>query len=172
MSIRYRIIDTQQGLMAMVTTDVGLRRVYLPCGRRSEIKRAVAEDFPDAIEDERLLGKLTGDLRRFFDGEPVEFDVRLDWSGAAPFDVDVWRTCREIRYGETASYRDLAERLGRPGAARAVGTSMSRNPFAIVVPCHRVVKSDGSLGGYSGPGGVAFKRRLLEMEEAALPALA
>ncbi|MBU0617216.1 MAG: MGMT family protein, partial [Planctomycetes bacterium] len=75
--------------------------------------------------------------------------------------------CRRVCYGQTRSYKQLAEQLGRPGAARAVGTAMSRNPCPIVVPCHRVVRSDGSLGGFSGPDGVNTKHRLLQMEAAA-----
>ena len=80
----------------------------------------------------------------------------------------VWKACRAVGYGKTTSYGELARRAGRPGAARAVGTAMRRNPWPIVVPCHRVLKGDGSIGGYSGRGGVKFKRQLLEMEAALL----
>ena len=79
---------------------------------------------------------------------------------------EVWLACLEIKAGETRSYKQLAERIGRPRAARAVALALKRNPFAPLVPCHRVVRSDGTLGGYSGPGGAAAKKRLLREEGA------
>lgn len=167
MAHHYRIVHTRDGYVGLVASQRGLCRIYLPLETRNEVKQIIVRDFPEAREQAGLLSQLAGNLKRFFKGEQVDFDVRLDWSGWNSFEVDVWRACREIPYAETGSYKSLAERLGRPGAARAVGTAMGRNPFPIVVPCHRVVKSDGTLGGYSGPGGVSFKRRLLEMEHAA-----
>lgn len=167
MAHQFRIIRTRDGYVGMVGSQRGLCRVYLPDETRWGMKAIVRSEFPDASESANILNGLADGLKRFFKGEQVDFDIRLDWSGWNSFEIDVWRACREIPYGETGSYKSLAERLGRPGAARAVGTAMGRNPFPIVVPCHRVVKSDGSLGGYSGRGGVSFKRRLLDMERAA-----
>lgn len=167
MSHHYRIVHTRDGYVGLVASQRGLCRIYLPLEARNEVKQAILHEFSEAREQPGLLSQLAESLKRFFNGEQVEFDVRLDWSGWNSFEVDVWRTCRQIPYAETGSYKSLAERLGRPGAARAVGAAMGRNPFPIVVPCHRVVKSDGTLGGYSGPGGVSFKRRLLDMEQAA-----
>lgn len=86
--------------------------------------------------------------------------------GHPPFDRAVWKACAEIPRGETRTYGWVARRIGRPGAARAVGGALGRNPFAPAVPCHRVVGSDGRLTGYSGRGGVAAKRRLLRKEGA------
>ena len=82
------------------------------------------------------------------------------------FDAEVYRACRSIPYGQTRSYKQLAEQVGRPGAARAVGGAMRRNPCPIITPCHRVLRSDGALGGFSSPGGVADKLKLLNMESA------
>lgn len=172
MDHRYRILTTELGHVGFVATDRGLRRVFLPSGGRADLRRAVRTEFPAAAEDDRLLPGLAADLRAFFAGEAVEFDARCDWRGYTTFEADVWRACRMIRYGRTRTYGELAERVGRPGGARAIGMAMSRNPCPIVVPCHRVLRSDGSLGGYSGPGGVDFKQRLLEMESAAATARA
>jgi methylated-DNA-[protein]-cysteine S-methyltransferase len=77
----------------------------------------------------------------------------------------VWLACARIPSGKVMTYKQLAAAIGHPGAARAVGTALSKNPFAPVVPCHRVISSDGSMGGYSGPGGVKRKRQLLEQEK-------
>jgi O-6-methylguanine DNA methyltransferase len=83
-----------------------------------------------------------------------------------PFQRAVWKACMRIPAGETRSYKWIAERIGKPGAARAVGTALGRNPFAPVVPCHRVIKSDGAMGGFSAPGGVKAKLKLLKKEKA------
>ncbi|OIO00468.1 MAG: 6-O-methylguanine DNA methyltransferase [Elusimicrobia bacterium CG1_02_56_21] len=81
-----------------------------------------------------------------------------------PFQAAVWRACMRIPAGQTRSYKWIAEQIGRPGAARAVGTALGRNPFAPVVPCHRVIKADGSPGGFSAPGGTPAKLKLLKEE--------
>jgi O-6-methylguanine DNA methyltransferase len=81
------------------------------------------------------------------------------------FSRKVWCACADIPEGETLTYGELARKIGHPGAARAVGTALAKNPFAPVVPCHRVIRSDGGMGGYSGPGGVETKRKLLEKEK-------
>lgn len=83
-----------------------------------------------------------------------------------PFQQAVWKACMTIPRGQTRSYKWIAARIGRPGAVRAVGSALGRNPFAPVVPCHRVVKSDGTPGGFSGPGGVKAKLALLRKEKA------
>lgn len=80
------------------------------------------------------------------------------------FSQSVWRVCAEIPAGETRTYGWIARRIGKPGAARAVGRALGANPFAPVIPCHRVVRSDGSLGGYSGPGGIQTKEKLIQKE--------
>lgn len=98
-------------------------------------------------------------------GAPEDFrDVRLDLSHLTAFQRKVVEQCRQIRPGQTLTYGELAAKAGYPGAARAVGSTMARNRFPIVVPCHRVVGAAGSLGGFSAPSGVSLKRRLLEVE--------
>jgi len=105
-------------------------------------------------------------LERFFRAEPDAFrDIRIDVSGWTPFFAEVYRACREIRLGETCRYADLAAASGRPRAVRAVGQAMARNRIPLVIPCHRVLASDGSLRGFSAPGGLATKRQLLELEQ-------
>lgn len=167
----FRILDTAQGTVAFLATERGLREVNLPGQKPLQLRRRIAEKRPDAVENPRLLPEFAADLVRYFAGEQVQFDVPIDWRGFSNFEVDVWRACAKIGYGKTASYKALADEIGCPGAARAVGTAMSHNPVAPVVPCHRVLKSDGSLGGYSGPGGLKQKQSLLDMEASARGAL-
>lgn len=164
MRTAYRLVETDAGWMAYVSGPRGLKRVYLPEPLRARLAMSVKSDFAEASEDGTLLPNLARQLERYFTGEPVTFDVEFDWTGHGAFEVAVWKACGRVGFGRTASYKSLAERVGRAGAARAVGTAMGRNPFPILIPCHRVLKSDGSLGGYSGALGVRFKERLLTME--------
>ena len=104
-------------------------------------------------------------LREYFAAERTEFDLPLAPAGSE-FQMQVWRALTEIPYGETASYGEIARRIGAPGEARAVGSANGRNPIAVVVPCHRVIGADGSLTGYGG--GLERNRFLLELEAGAL----
>ena len=107
-------------------------------------------------------------IRALLGGQAVDLGfVELDFDGVADFDRRVYEEIRSIPPGRTMTYGEVATRLGEPGAARAVGQALGRNPFAIVVPCHRVVAAGAKLGGFSARGGVATKRRLLAIEGAA-----
>ena len=128
----------------------------------------VADDEAPAIDsadgDAAALDVAAAQLREYFAGERATFDLPLNPDGNA-FERRVWAELARIPYGDTASYAEIARRIGRPGAARAVGRANARNPIAIVVPCHRVIGSDGSLTGYAG--GLDAKRTLLALERAA-----
>jgi methylated-DNA-[protein]-cysteine S-methyltransferase len=101
-------------------------------------------------------------LKDYFSGALKEFHLPVQVLSGTDFEKKVWLSLKEVPYGETRTYKWLAERVGSPKGSRAVGQALSRNPIPIVLPCHRVIESDGSLGGYSG--GVGIKRRLLDME--------
>ena len=100
-------------------------------------------------------------LEEYFDGRRRSFELELELTGSG-FDVTVWQALREIPYGETISYGELARRIGRPDAVRAVGAANGRNPIAVIVPCHRVIGADGTLTGFAG--GLPRKRFLLDLE--------
>lgn len=114
------------------------------------------------IEDQDALKEAARQLDEYFAGDRTEFDLELAPQGT-PFQLDVWQQLRRIPYGETISYGDLAKRVDRPGAARAVGAANGQNPIAIIVPCHRVIGADGSLTGFGG--GLPWKRWLLNREQ-------
>jgi len=105
---------------------------------------------------------LIKELREYFEKGREEFTQRISPATGTEFDKKVWLALKGIPYGETRTYKWLAEKIGKPNAFRAVGQSLSRNPIPVFLPCHRIIESDGSLGGYSG--GVDIKRRLLEIE--------
>jgi methylated-DNA-[protein]-cysteine S-methyltransferase len=124
------------------------------------------EPAPDDswVEDDAPFAEVIGELREYFAGARTTFDVPIRSTGTA-FQKTVWAALRDIPYGETRSYGQLAEAIGNPNAVRAVGLANSRNPISIIVPCHRVIGSNGSLTGYSG--GLDRKRTLLDLERAA-----
>src|SRR2546421_13075812 len=117
------------------------------------------------VSDDPRFAPLAAELAEYFAGERTAFDLPLRPRGSA-FEQLVWAELLRIPYGETASYGEIAARIGHPGKARAVGRANARNPIAIVCPCHRVIGSDGSLTGYAG--GLESKRALLELEAGAL----
>lgn len=119
-------------------------------------------DSPDPEKPvEKLLNRAAEQLAEYFDGKRKKFDVPLRCEGTE-FQTRVWRELSGIPYGKTVSYGEVARRINNPRAVRAVGGANGRNPFCIIVPCHRVISSDGKLGGYSG--GLEMKKRLLDLE--------
>jgi methylated-DNA-[protein]-cysteine S-methyltransferase len=126
-------------------------------------------DFgPGDISDDPRLTRVASQLDEYFAGQRTSFDLSLRPQGGA-FEQLVWAELLRIPYGETASYGEIAARIGHPGKARAVGRANARNPIAIVCPCHRVIGSDGALTGYAG--GLETKRALLALESGALSLL-
>ena len=110
------------------------------------------------------LERTSRELDEYFNGCRVDFEVPLDLRGT-PFQLDVWNALREIPFGQTRTYAEIGRAVGRPRAARAVGTANASNPIPLIVPCHRVIAAGGKLGGYAG--GLAIKRRLLALESEA-----
>ena len=129
---------------------------------RFEDDETAQEPPPGWARDERPLSEARRQLEEYFAGARAAFDLPLAMRGT-PFQMRVWRALCDIPFGATASYGEIARRIGAPAASRAVGGANHRNPIAIVVPCHRVIGADGSLTGYGG--GEARKRKLLELEQ-------
>jgi methylated-DNA-[protein]-cysteine S-methyltransferase len=127
---------------------------------------ASAEPPPPAREDGGAFAPVIEQLEQYFAGERRAFDVPLDLRGS-DFQRSVWSALLEIPYGATASYGEIARRVGRPGKARAVGRANGSNPVAVIVPCHRVIGADGTLTGYGG--GMERKRALLDLEAGIIP---
>ena len=163
MSFSYAIIDTALGHVGLLHSEAGLYRVVI-CPAWEEVAEIVTRDYPAAVESVDVFGDLPQRIAWYLGGERVTFNDKLDWAGASAFRRDVWQATRAIPYGETRSYGWVAELIGKPKASRAVGQALAANPMPIVVPCHRVIGSDGSLTGFTG--GLEMKRRLLEIEGA------
>ena len=154
--MEFWMFETPLGTMAVGEEDGHITRVYLP---NSPMPRLMPHKTP-------LLERAEGQIREYFDGRRQEFDLPLTFAGT-DFQKKVWHALTEIPYGETVTYGALAERIGCPGGARAVGAANHCNPLPILVPCHRVVGVGGNLTGYAG--GVEMKKALLELEQGKNP---
>ncbi|MCP4643689.1 MAG: methylated-DNA--[protein]-cysteine S-methyltransferase [bacterium] len=143
-------------------SQIGLRSLVLS-GPGDAARPAVSR----TVADDPRVSSLLAALDRYFAGEPERFDdVPLDFAGATPFRQAVWEGARQIEWGRTVSYGDLAHLIGKPKAARAVGQALGANPVPLVVPCHRFIGADGSLVGFGA--GLNWKRVLLRLEGATL----
>jgi len=118
----------------------------------------------EIVYDESHTSSSLRQLSEYLEGNRRQFSLPLDLTGMSPFQMKVLRLTARIPYGQTSTYKELADRLGNPLAARAVGRVEATNPIPLVIPCHRVLGSDGSLHGYGGPGGIKLKAWLLELE--------
>ena len=164
--MEYTVFGTDEGWVAILGSARGLVSVTLPRKSGQEALRSLGGVIENATLSPSRFQDLARRLKDYLSGYEASFPDELDLSSATPFQRAVWQTARLIPYGETRSYSWLAENIGRPGAARAVGQALSKNPLPIIVPCHRVVASDGGLGGFSG--GLEMKRRLLHLEAGVL----
>lgn len=166
LDVAYRTLDSPVGQLLLAATEAGLVRVAYA----SEDHDAVLQTLSDRISSRVLhaparLDTAARELEEYFVGRRHTFDVPLDWRLAAGFRSVVLHRLPEIGYGHTASYAAVAQLVDNPKAARAVGSACATNPLPLVVPCHRVVRSDGGIGGYVG--GADVKRSLLILEAAA-----
>ena len=144
--------------------EMGVKRIILPHPTRRDVERNIAREFPDALQNDTELKTLTEVFNAYFKGGRVPANIPIDWSGNTEFSIKVWSAAQSIPWGEVRTYKWLSLYLRRPQAFRAVGNLLGKNPFPIVVPCHRVVRNDGTLGGFSAPEGVVLKRIMLERE--------
>jgi methylated-DNA-[protein]-cysteine S-methyltransferase len=159
--VRYDVVDSPVGELFVAATDRGLCRIsYWPDGMEESLARTFG---PRVLRSP--LDEVRRELDEYFEGRRQTFDLPLDLRVAA-FHADVLAELARVPYGRTETYGSLAAKVGRPKAARAVGTVMNRNPIPIVLPCHRIVGANGSLTGYAG--GLDVKLRLLQLEGAML----
>jgi methylated-DNA-[protein]-cysteine S-methyltransferase len=153
------LVKTRVGALFLVASARGLQGAYLEKQAVPMAKHLVESDAID-----RVLARASRQLEEYFAGKRKEFELDFDVRGTA-FQKKVWTQLSLIPFGQTCSYSDIAKKIKSPKAARAVGSANGKNPLCIIVPCHRVIAADGSLGGYSG--GLDIKRKLLDMEGAA-----
>jgi len=156
MSVSYAYLESPIGELLISADKVGLQQILFPTDGRP------ARPDPAWQEDASALADVIGQLKAYFAGELENFDLALSPQGT-PFQQKVWSELCNIPYGETISYGELARRIGNPNASRAVGLANGSNPIPIVIPCHRVIGSNGKLTGYGG--GLPIKEKLLALEK-------
>ncbi|MEP7026026.1 MAG: methylated-DNA--[protein]-cysteine S-methyltransferase [Actinomycetota bacterium] len=166
LDVAYRIVDSPVGPLLVAATTAGLVQVAFAVQDHDAVLQRLADRIsPRVLNAPARLDDIAQELDEYFGGRRRHFDVPLDWRLSAGFRADVLHHLPEIGYGHTASYAAVAQLAGRPKAVRAVGSACATNPLPVVVPCHRVVRSDGSMGRYAG--GAEAKRLLLTLEAAA-----
>jgi methylated-DNA-[protein]-cysteine S-methyltransferase len=165
--MHYTLFDTAIGVCGLVWGERGLLGVLLPDGDRARMQASVSRRFAGAAPapaPPEVQHAIDG-IVALFTGEKRDLrEIGLDFDGVPDFNRRVYELARTIPPGSTMTYGEMARRLNAPGTARAVGQALGQNPWPIVVPCHRVLAADGGMGGFSAPGGVSTKRRMLEIE--------
>ncbi len=162
-SLYYAPLETSLGWVGVLASDRGIRKLVLPTQSPQEAVEGLQPEARDAELAPDRFQELQSRLEAVFSGENEALDDEpLDLDEASPFFRRAWQACRTIPRGETRSYAWLAAEAGSPRAMRAAGQAMARNPVALIIPCHRVIGSDGGLHGYGG--GLGLKQRLLDAE--------
>ncbi|ULN45624.1 methylated-DNA--[protein]-cysteine S-methyltransferase [Mycolicibacterium goodii] len=166
LDIAYTTVDTPVGPLLLAATEIGLVRIaYAAEDHDTVLDTLAARLSPRILRAPQRLAPAARQIDEYFSGARTQFDIPLDYTLSHGFRQLVQRRLSQIPYGHTMSYKGVAEIVGNPNAVRAVGSACSTNPLPVVVPCHRVLRSDGSLGGYIG--GLDAKSALLELERAA-----
>jgi O-6-methylguanine DNA methyltransferase len=158
--------ETHLGWIALVWSARGIAALHLPRPTRAEALHAARREFPGAVIRADAPEEMTREVREYAEGQRRAFELPLDLSRVKPFQRAVLTAIQKIPFGETRSYGWVARAIGKPRASRAVGQALGANPIPIIIPCHRIIASDGSLGGYGG--GLPLKRKLLTLEGAML----
>ena len=162
--LSYATFSIDAGWVGALSSTKGLLYLTFPRPSELEARRLLGDRISQAAPSPKLFQGLMERIRAYFNGLKVIFPDELDLTGYTDFQLKVWETTKLIPYGETRSYIWVAQQIGKPKAARAVGQALGRNPIPIIIPCHRVLGSNGSLTGFGG--GVDMKRHLLSLETA------
>ena len=164
---KYTIFKTGWGYFGLVGNECGLLRTHLPSVGREKVRSQLLKNLPNPQYDKAIFKTVQEQITAYFEGVPVDsgLDIPIVLDGFSRFAERVLSACRDIEFGRTISYSRLAKKIGRPTAARAVGGALAKNPLPLIIPCHRVICSNGKIGGFTAAGGVTLKKRMLELEQ-------
>lgn len=161
----YNIFRTDWGYFGLVGSKHRLLGSFLPAENDVQLERTILASYPEANYNADAFGDIHLKIFSYYSGEKVDFSPYAAISSTASlFSEQILRACVSLKYGETSSYGRLAKMANRPGTCRAVGTVLRKNKLPLIIPCHRVIRSDGSVGMFSANGGSAMKQRMLELE--------
>ncbi len=163
----YTIFATDWGYFGLAGTKQGLLRSHLPHAKAEIVEARLLKGLESATFSRSYFNTLQKCIIAYFGGSYVNFDPDLSGlDGLSPFCRAVLGTCRHIPHGRTLSYRDLAKKIRRPKSARAIGNALGANPLPLIIPSHRVIRTDGKIGGFTATGGARMKKRMLDLEKA------
>ena len=167
-AIEYAIFKVKGGYFGLLATENGIGRSCLPLLHREDVKKVLLAEYPNAVNAPGVKKQLQDEITAYFKGIYVNFAGSiLDLSQMTPFARSVLAACRKIPFGTTCTYAQLAKKANKPNAIRAAATVMAKNPIPLIIPCHRIIRSDGSIGRFSAQGGTDLKKKLIEMEAVA-----
>jgi len=171
-TLKYVIFKTKWGYFGLAGTESALYRTQLPGLEHKKIESRLLKNQPDAQFEKTYFKALQQQITAYFEGVCVNFgpDIPIVLDRLSVFSSKVLTTCRKIKFGRTVSYSELAKKAGQPAASRAVGNALAKNPLPLIIPCHRVLRTDGKMGGFSAPGGISLKKRMFALEHKALMA--
>jgi methylated-DNA-[protein]-cysteine S-methyltransferase len=161
----YTIFRTEFGWMGVLGGEKGLIRITLPQKTETDVYIKLGNLDSASFHESNFYG-LIERFKAYYSGTEIDFSDKLDFSGATPFQRLVWETTKKIPYGKTCAYAWVANQIGKPKAARVVGRALGANPFPVIVPCHRVIASNGTLHGFGG--GLEMKAKLLALESSSI----
>ena len=163
---RYAIFRTQWGWFGLLGSERGIVRTYLPDAQKEAVQSRILSDFPGSKQTKTAFSALKKSIEDYYQGSPVDFgNVEVCLADSSEFQQRVLTTLRTISYGEIVSYSQLAKLAGSSKAVRAIGMVMAQNPLPLIIPCHRVIKADGSIGQFSAAGGTDTKKKMLNLEK-------
>ena len=164
--VKYAVFSTEWGYFGLAGTGSGLLRTHLPGPEPEKVKSRLLKGLGPAEYNRVYFRNVQEMITAYFAGSYVNFDkgICIGLDGLSEFSQRILSACRNVKYGETISYGQLAKKAGHPKAVRAVGAALAKNPLPLIIPCHRVIYSDGSIGGFSAAGGKSMKEKLLRHE--------
>jgi methylated-DNA-[protein]-cysteine S-methyltransferase len=163
-ALRFTVFETEMGWLGIAGTSIGISKLTLPMRNRESAVKSITESNNPEIDssEEAYFSDAIDSLKKYFKGQKVNFSLPLDLDEGTDFQRSIWEATKSIPYGELRSYGWVAQQIGNPKSARAVGQALGANPIPIIIPCHRVVASDGSLHGFTG--GLHLKEKLIALE--------
>lgn len=161
---KYAIFQTCLGWCGIAYGKQGIIRIYLPEIKKEKLKKTILSLYKNIKEDSKSIKKVINNICLYFKGNNPQFDFPIDMEAMTKFEKKVYKKTMKIPFGKIKTYKWLAEKINVPGGARAAGNALGRNPIPLIIPCHRVLRSNGTLGGFSAPGGLPLKKKMLFIE--------
>jgi methylated-DNA-[protein]-cysteine S-methyltransferase len=162
----YSVFMTNWGWFGLLSGDLGLTRTCLPMASKNAVEKALLNGIDGAMAAKNRLGDIENAVIAYYKGQQVDFSgVDVNLEAFTPFQKRVLLALRNVKHGQTVTYGNLAAAAGSPKAARAIGACMAKNPLPLIIPCHRVIGSNGALTGFTAPGGTQTKRKMLNLEQ-------